>query len=176
MSPEHGARVSQIQRLIATPPVSLIRASRSARQIAPDAPRVQIPQRLSLRAVRVAQLALIGRCAAQESRPDAVAIDDHFQHERAFSKDAGVAVTRHSFRRKLQRRREFSDCSWRQPCRWPETGLPTRGSCVLSPPRLTALRVSDRVVGGSYHFFCFVAEASAGTAATLVALRPWHDA
>src|SRR5256886_604298 len=43
-------------------------------------------------------------------------------------------------------------------------------------PRLTALRVSDRVVGGSYHFFCLVAEASAGTAATLVALRPWHDA
>src|SRR3989440_1906373 len=53
------------------------------------------------------------------------------------------AVTRRSFRRKLNRRRKFSDCSWRQPCRWPETWLPTHGSCVLSAPRLTALRVSE---------------------------------
>src|SRR2546430_13967429 len=43
-------------------------------------------------------------------------------------------------------------------------------------PRLTALRVSDRVVGGPYHSFCLVAEASPGTAAPPARSRPCPDA
>jgi hypothetical protein len=44
VSPEHGARVSQIQQLIATPPVSLIRVSQPSAKFAPlTAPSDGIP-------------------------------------------------------------------------------------------------------------------------------------
>ena len=173
MSPEHGARVSQIQRLIATPPCRSSRASRSTLQIAPDHCTAGADSAATDLARRASRAACAHRAlcrAVDESLPTTSNMS--VRSVKMQASQSRVTVSEESYSGDANSATAVGDSR----VGGPRQGYQRADHVYCRLPRLTALRVSDRVVGGSYHFFCLVAEASAGTAATLVALRPWHDA
>ena len=168
--PEHGARVSQIQQLIATPPVSLIRVSQPRREIPPgQCAARRNTDRFDERASRASVLSF-APCESRSVRSSSVAphrnrdrvtqlFTDHFQHERAF--DASPA--RHNLRSRTSRKIQVSQSGAAVPeevksaCLLPETSLSgardivtaARMMCMVIPRARLRFEYVIVLLGGS---------------------------